>query len=77
MSSEWQPIETVPEGKELLFFEPAREVFEDYSIGPWYCVGTYQRNGYPKFSPIGISGYELTCEMVNPTHWMELPEDPI
>jgi hypothetical protein len=70
--SNWQPIETVPHGVECLFWQPGRELFPGYSLGPYMMVGTFDG----AFHPSNISGYEWECEMEKPTHWRPLPRPP-
>lgn len=59
--SEWQPIETAPEGEEILVYAPIDGVVSSiYKFGAWQKL-------------IMVYGGSKTNE---PTHWMPLPEPP-
>ncbi len=70
----WQPIETMPLDTTVLLYEPARELWPGYTVGPYVLVCDTFGSG--KWSPACINGFEWECEMERPTHWAPLPELP-
>lgn len=74
--SEWQPIETAPNGPVLVFGVFAGEIHgpdDAPSIGVAYRGSG--RGDYPGYKWVGTQGdaYAVWCK---PTHWMPLPEPP-
>ena len=85
--TEWQPIETCPEDKDVLLYQPRKEeaISEAHGGGAYttqsegMVVGSIERNvtGIPIWvTPSSIGGWEMECDVQNPTHWMLLPEPP-
>jgi len=62
---EWQPIETAPNGKEILVFMEG-EIFQGNFEGTYWEFATADFHGCGCCS--GTRDY--------PTHWMPLPEPP-
>ena len=61
MTQEWKPIETAPkDGKSILLY-PSPYLGEYVAVGNWAS--------HPKV-------WMTAGDMVNPTHWMPLPEPP-
>ena len=71
--NEWQTAETAPTDKACIFFQPSRELFEGYNIGPFMAIGTWDGES---FYPSSVSGFDWETYISKPTHWMVLPEGP-
>jgi hypothetical protein len=59
----WQPIETVPNGEDVLLFVP--------KIGVVIAMQCGEENDVPKY--LDWNAYDPGT----PTHWMPLPDPPI
>jgi Protein of unknown function (DUF551) len=77
--TEWQPIETLPDRKVVLLWQPAdKKKFQPEGM----VVGSIEREGWehrkPPFyvHPANIGGWEWESDIDAPTHWMELPQPP-
>lgn len=71
----WQPIETYREGDVVLLYQPANAaLYQPEGM----VVGTVERATHIKYwvSPALVLGWEMECELENPTHWMPLPAPP-
>ena len=67
--SQWQPVETAPEGKAVLVFIPGHE--------PIMAVGRMEQWVTRKVWVIDESfGFNEDGEITDITHWMPLPEPP-
>ena len=60
--SEWQPIETAPEGESLLVYMPT-DKRNPIQVARW---GKHTK----------VIGNQFAFDMEKPTHWMPLPEPP-
>ena len=62
---EWQPIETAPKDwTDVILFDPACETGKDVVVG------------YFSHSDGGDNCWKAYGMMIDPTHWMPLPEPP-
>jgi hypothetical protein len=67
--SEWQPIETAP------FFAFNKETW--YKNGPRYLLfAGYEVIGSYGYTEKGKGRWQADGRIINPTHWMPLPERP-
>jgi hypothetical protein len=88
--SEWQPIETAPikDGFAALLYVPGINDWQRPRNLPYIVVGVWDGNviggnraGYWVCDLAEIEGYESSGDyivhpLINPTHWMPLPEPP-
>lgn len=68
----WQPIETAPKMRNIILFA-VTDAAEDGRIRNWKMDTGYWSQGHKGWV---WSGYEVRSYMIQPTHWMPLPEPP-
>lgn len=69
--SQWQPIETAPkDGSDILLYQPEPSP-------PWIVCGFWSIEGESFGVSIASDSNDLFIfSLINPTHWMPLPDAP-
>jgi hypothetical protein len=85
----WEPIETAPEGRWILTFDPWAQEYEGMGVSRYRIHRRYkesvvserERRGDPSVSVRKIERREIIerqweGDACDPSHWMELPDPP-
>lgn len=78
--TQWQPIDSVPEGKNVLLFWPIGQK----GNGGMECAVVYrdetEKSGFSYWTHGGANAgwdFQDPCNGEKPTHWMPLPAPPL
>jgi|GEM_PF-3149976 len=74
LAPQWQPIETAPKDRQVLFLVPE---FGVYAESPWIGGWSHLHEVWTLKTPYVIEGKAVIVNDVpTPTHWMPLPAAP-